>query len=118
MRQRLSMLGFLVLLIGSLIVAGLLAQTAPMPAVAISPPLVATGQTYTIVWNCAVIVAGDQIGPVCFSEHLTVQAIRSDGWLLVTDQKGDGWTVNPNRAIGLKLATQPLRAVADLDRVR
>ena len=76
-----------------------------------SPPLFTVGTTYVVVWDCTIIAVQDQIAHGCYSEALTVQAIRSDGWLLVTDDRGTGWTVNPHRATGFTVAMPPLRAV-------
>lgn len=75
-----------------------------------SPPLFTVGTSYVVIWDCSIIVVQDHVGQGCYSEPVTVQAIRSDGWLLVTDDQGDGWPVNPARMIGFKVATTPLRA--------
>ena len=70
-----------------------------------TPPLFQAGQQYLVVSGCApeylmtVIARGLNVSPEslnpCFSEVVTVQQIRSDGWLLVTDPAGNGWTMNP-----------------------
>jgi len=88
----------------------------PAPA---SPPLFTVGTTYVVLWEClpeyvaqAVskgMAGGEQLNP-CYAEEVTVQQIRSDGWLLVTDEGGNGWTVNPARMIGFKVAMPPVRA--------
>ena len=85
-----------------------------------SPALFSPGVKYAVIWDCvpeflgqavsAAMFGGAPLNP-CFAEELTVQAVRSDGWLLVTDVDGTGWTVNPQRAIGFKVAEPQLRAV-------
>ena len=81
-------------------------------------PLFAVGQTYTIAWDCLPTFAaamasqatGQPMDP-CYVEQLTVQAVRKDGWLQVTDaDTGDGWFVNPARMIGFKSAAVPIVA--------
>ena len=84
-----------------------------------SPPLFSPGQKYVFAWECLpeflaqavsqAMAAGQAVNP-CYVEELVVQAVRSDGWLLVTDDSGTGWTVNPARAIGFKVAQRALRA--------
>lgn len=102
-------------LVVALIVWSVSAQTAGPP----SPPLFSPGQTYTLLWDCApeylaqavstVMAGGQQLNP-CFSEEITVQAVRSDGWVLVTDASNAAWTINPARLIGFKVIPPPVRA--------
>lgn len=77
------------------------------------------GQTYTVVWDCAPAffaamaaqAAGGAAFDPCFTERLTVQEVRKDGWLQVTEaDTGDGWLVNPARMIGFKSAAVPIVA--------
>lgn len=77
------------------------------------------GQTYTVVWDCvpaffaamASQAAGGAPVDPCYVERLTVQEVRKDGWITVTDaDSGDGWYVNPARMIGFKSAAVPILA--------
>ena len=75
-------------------------------------PLFTAGQTYTVAWDCVPLFLANMASQAlnasvdpCYLETLTVQAVRKDGWLQVTDtQTGDGWVVNANRMMGVKPA--------------
>ena len=115
---RLKILGWLALFVSTLLVAGGVMTSQSVPP---SPVLVTAGQRYVVVWDCLPTWIADYISqtaaggrplPSCYVEELTVQAVRSDGWWLVTDEDGTPWSVNPARMIGLRLAAPALRVQA------
>ena len=94
--------------------------TNPKPAGVQSPPLFQAGQQYIVLAGCApqylaVAVAKglntdpERLNP-CWGEVVTVQQVRSDGWLLVTDTDGTGWTLNPAALYAIRLFKQGLSA--------
>ena len=105
--------------VGAMLLILLLSGTFAVGQAPSSPPLFSPGQTYVVVWDCAPeylaqllsqqAFSGQPLNP-CYSELLTVQAVRSDGWVLVTDDQGNGWTINSGRMIGFKVAQVPVRA--------
>jgi len=86
---------------------------------AADPALFEKGVTYAVVWDCApewmaqymsqMAAGGRPLNP-CYSEELTVQQVREDGWLLVQDANGGAWTVNPARMIGFQRPADGRRA--------
>lgn len=93
----------------------------PRPAVGVqSPPLFQAGQQYIVLAGCApqyfavAVAKGLNTDPgrlnPCWGEVVTVQQVRSDGWLLVTDVDGNGWTLNPHGMYAFRLFTQGLSA--------
>lgn len=99
------------LVAGAVLIYALSNQAASGQAPASSPPLFQAGQQYIVTWDCSVVVSPQgQVGKACYSEVVTVQAIRSDGWVLVTDADGIGWSINPARLIGFTLAERGQRA--------
>src|SRR3990167_259380 len=74
-------------------------------------PLFQVGQTYLFVWECVpewvpnLVTMQMRVGGLspCFTEALTVTALRADGWLAVADQQNPGsWFVNPARALAIQ----------------
>ena len=47
-------------------------------------------------------MGGQPLNP-CFAEQVTVLAVRSDGWIAVTDEDGGRWTINSSRIYAVKV---------------
>lgn len=88
------------------------------PAQAADAPRFTKGQTITVIWDCVpewvAQVASAQFGQplsACYAETLTVQAVRSDGWLEVFDPRDKSqWTINPARMLGYTVPQTGQRA--------
>ena len=104
-----------------LMIGALGASLWPVPATAADPPLFIKGRAYIFVWDClpqwvpeltSAITRQEHIKNPCFTESLTVTAVRANGWVDVTDPQ-DGnrhWWVNPARAIAIQLREPESRA--------
>ena len=96
----------LVALLGAIVLVGVMAGQMPDA----SSPLFTAGQSYVLTWDCTVVADQGQAAQGCFSEVVTVNAIRPDGWLRITDDQGDTWHINPARLVGFKPAPVALKA--------
>lgn len=83
-------------------VAGLVVLAMPKPEAQTSAPLFVGGQDYIVVWEC--------YPQGCWQERLHVQGVRRDGWVVVRDEQGKEWTINPARAQAITLARPPMLA--------
>lgn len=58
------------------------------------PPLFVAGETIGAVTYCLPQFTVPSGASPCYGEVLTIKAVRSDGWLFVTDEQGAEWYVN------------------------
>lgn len=107
-----------VCVVALILAAGVIGTLIPVSAAA-DAPLFQKGQTYAVAWDCwpewvaqfasAQFAGGQPLG-ACYAEYLTVRQVRADGWLMVTDEDGHVWSVNPARMIGFMPKSHGVRA--------
>lgn len=84
---------------------------APLSRAQDAPQFI-VGQRIIVVWDCVpewvtqlvsqTMANGQPLDP-CFSEILEIrQVLKKDGWIVVTSEGGEQWTVNVGRAIGFR----------------